>query len=228
MQAPVSFDRHQAADTISETILNELNAAFTDFRVRNDARLDEIEAAMNEQSVRDAAQRLNGGCGLNLPVDRAYTDTFAGYFRKGSESEELKQANASGFRATVHAAMSISSTNSGGYLAPTEWDRKVQQELKILSPMRRIADVRSTTTQAYSTLWNSGGFASGWVGETAARPETATPSFDPIEFQAGEIYANPAITQRLGTFVLRATLQILGPNQAIAAECKPAHARVPR
>lgn len=185
------------ADADPRAILGELNAAFTDFRQRNDARLDDIEAALNDQTVRSAALQMNGGGGLNLPVDRAYTETFASYFRKGNEAEELKQANATGFRATVHAAMSISSTNSGGYLAPTEWDRKVQQELRVLSPMRRIADVRSTTTQAYSTLWNSGGFASGWVGETAARPETATPSFDPIEFQAGEIYANPAITQRL-------------------------------
>lgn len=178
------------------TLLTELNGAFTDFRQRNDARLDGIEAALDEQSVRSAAHDMNGR-GFHLPVDRNYSDAFAGYFRKGDNEQDLKQANAIGYRATVHAAMSVNDPSSGGYLSPIEWDRRVQEELRVLSPMRRIADVRSTTTQAYSTLWNNGGFASGWVGETAARPETATASLDPIEFPAGEIYANPAITQRL-------------------------------
>lgn len=178
------------------TILNELSNAFVDFRQRNDARLGDIEAALDESTVRAAALQINGG-GSRQPVDRAYTETFGSYFRKGSDEPDLRQANATGYRATVHAAMSVADPSSGGYLAPTEWDRRVQEELLILSPMRRIADVRSTTVSAFSTLWNNRGFASGWVGETAARPETATASLDPIEFPAGEIYANPAITQRL-------------------------------
>jgi predicted phage gp36 major capsid-like protein len=32
---------------------------------------------------------------------------------------------------------------------------------------------------------------SGWVGETAARPETTTPGLSTLQFNLGEIYANP-------------------------------------
>ena len=39
----------------------------------------------------------------------------------------------------------------------------------------------------------------GWVGETAARPETATRSFAEIVPPSGELYANPAASQARGT-----------------------------
>lgn len=178
----------------AKAMLTQLNGAFDDFKKRNEDRLNAIEAAIDGNALQNTAALING---VGQPIDRQYSETFASYFRKGSESEELKQANATGYRAVVHASMSVSTPGSGGYMAPTEWDRKVQEELLELSPMRRIAQVRSTTVGAFSTLWKNGGFISGWVGETAARPETGTPTFDPIEFAAGEIYANPAITQRL-------------------------------
>ena len=63
--------------------------------------------------------------------------------------------------------------------------------------MRRLARVVPTTVRAYSTLYAASGWGSGWVGETAARPETSTPTFDPLTFPHGEIYANPGITQNL-------------------------------
>src|SRR3546814_1766765 len=37
----------------------------------------------------------------------------------------------------------------------------------------------------------------GWVGETAARPETATRSFAEIAPPSGELYANPAASQAM-------------------------------
>jgi len=72
--------------------------------------------------------------------------------------------------------------------------RKAQQEI---SPMRRIAQVVTTGVGAFSTVWSNNAWGSGWVGETAARPETTTPALSTLEFAAGEIYANAAITQRL-------------------------------
>lgn len=184
------------ADADAKTILNQLNDAFTDFKGRNDARLDAIEAAFDQMAVRAAAAQLNGPGGFVAPEPK-YSEAFASYFRKGLEESTLREANATGYRATVHAAMSIGDPSSGGYLAPTEWDRKIQQELLATSPFRRIAQVQSTTVNAYSTLWNNRGFTSGWVGETATRPETTSGTFSSLEFAHGEIYANPAISQRL-------------------------------
>ena len=63
--------------------------------------------------------------------------------------------------------------------------------------MRRIATVQLTSVGAFTSLWSNDQWGSGWVGETAARPQTTTAGLAPIPFAAGEIYANAAPTQRL-------------------------------
>jgi HK97 family phage major capsid protein len=50
---------------------------------------------------------------------------------------------------------------------------------------------------AFTSLWNNDQWGSGWIGETAARPQTTTAALAQIPFAAGEIYANAAATQRL-------------------------------
>jgi HK97 family phage major capsid protein len=52
-------------------------------------------------------------------------------------------------------------------------------------------------TAGFTKLFNSRGMGSGWVGETAARPETTAPTFGTLTFTPGEIYANPSATQGL-------------------------------
>ncbi|HEX8449124.1 MAG TPA: phage major capsid protein, partial [Allosphingosinicella sp.] len=46
-------------------------------------------------------------------------------------------------------------------------------------------------------LVTSGGTPSGWVSETAGRPETATPTFIEVAPPFGELYANPAASQAM-------------------------------
>ena len=46
-------------------------------------------------------------------------------------------------------------------------------------------------------LVTKGGTPSGWVSETAARPETGTPDFVEIAPPFGELYANPAASQAM-------------------------------
>lgn len=43
----------------------------------------------------------------------------------------------------------------------------------------------------------TGGTPSGWASETAARPETATPSFVELAPPMGELYANPSASQAM-------------------------------
>ena len=57
--------------------------------------------------------------------------------------------------------------------------------------------MQSISTNAFSKLFNQKGVTSGWVGETAARPETATPTFGTLTYTTGEIYANPSATQQM-------------------------------
>lgn len=175
--------------------ISELSAGFETFKRKHEDRLAEVEASIGNMAKSAAALRLNGGA--ITPVEPEYTSAFAAYTRSGDAEDSLKQANASGWRQTVHASMSVGDPSSGGYMAPTEWDRKVNQNLIALSPMRRLAQVQGTSVGAYSTIWNSRGTSSGWVAETDARAQTSTPTLASLTFDSGEIYANPSITQRL-------------------------------
>lgn len=154
-------------------------------------------------SLAEMQRQIEGGGGFSnnsptiLPVDAEYTKTFASFLRRGDGEQHLSELQGAGERAAIHAALSVGSDTDGGYLAPVEWDRKISQAQVATSPMRKLAKVVSTSVGAYSTLWQAGAPGSGWVGESAARPQTTTPSFAPLTFAAGEIYANPAATQRL-------------------------------
>lgn len=180
-----------------KAILASLATGFEEFKATHNARVGDIEAALDGQAIQLAASKASGGVMSAAPVDREYTDTFTGFVRAGIGEADLKASNAIGPRGLIMAAMSESSLADGGYVAPVEWDRRINQALIPLSPMRMISQLRTTSVQAYSTVWSDQGWGSGWVGETAARPNTANAQLSPLVFPTGEIYANPAVSQRL-------------------------------
>lgn len=139
--------------------------------------LDKIQAEFRaRQSEDDTVQG-------DLKRNPEYVSAFKGFMRKGEEDGE------------VRAAMQIGSAPDGGYLAPVEWDRSITAELVEANPFREFAQVITIGGQGFKRLYSTGRPGSGWVGETAARPETTTPQFSELSFDTGEIYANPAITQ---------------------------------
>jgi HK97 family phage major capsid protein len=179
------------------TVLRDLSAGFTQFKADQDARLGDMQAAYDDLQKRIAAGLLGAGDVRGQPRDAEYSRTFAGYFRSGQSEQELRAANSTGDRARVQAAMSAGSNGDGGYLAPVEWDRQITKALTAASVLRTLCTVIETTGPGYSTLWNNGQWGSGWVGETAVRPQTTTAGLANIVFRPGELYAMPAITQQL-------------------------------
>lgn len=179
-----------------EAIFADIQATLRDGFTQRDQQLQNLETAINA-----VQSQVNAGGvavpGSILPVEPDYTRAFASYFRRGDGEDVLKAANATGDRATVQAAMSIGDNSTGGYLAPVEWDRKLLERQRATSPMRRLATVQQTSVGAFSTLWNTDTWGSGWVGETAPRALTTGSTLAPITFESGEIYAMPAATQRL-------------------------------
>lgn len=91
----------------------------------------------------------------------------------------------------------VSTSSEGGFAVPREIDDMIETTLKSISPIRQIANVVKVGSSQYRKLVAVGGFASGWVAETAGRPETATPPFVEVAPPMGELYANPAATQAL-------------------------------
>lgn len=186
----------RAETTDPKALIGQLNNAFKDFKADHYGRLESLENSIEDLYLRNASERL-GGSGGEIAGDPEYSQVFASYFKRGDAEGEVKRLNGEGWRANVQAAMSVGTDSDGGYLAPVEWDRRIRQALVNVSPMRRLAEVKVTTVNAYSTVWNNAQWGSGWVGETATRPQTTSANLSPITFAHGEIYAQPAITQRL-------------------------------
>ncbi len=130
-----------------------------------------------------ARPALDGVKGAEIDPSRAaFVD---GYLRRGQETGlELK-------------SISGATNAAGGFAVPREIDAMVDVTLKAISPIRQIANVVKTGTAGYRKLVAAGGIASGWVSETAARPETGTPTFNEIAPPSGELYANPAASQAM-------------------------------
>ena len=93
--------------------------------------------------------------------------------------------------------LSVGTGSEGGLAVPLEIDQRIETVLKQISPIRALADVVKIGSANYRKLVASGGFASGWVAETAARAETTTPTFAEVMAPMGELYANPAATQAM-------------------------------
>lgn len=205
MTFPRALRGHLLASATPQQMFEEINATLGAIRSKQTNDFGAVREEVNNLTASLSAMQtqLNSGGGFTntsdtiLPVDGDYTKTFASFLRRGDGEQHLSELQGAGERAAIHAALQVGSDTDGGYLAPVEWDRKISQAQVATSPMRKLARVVSTSVGAYSTLWQEGNPGSGWVGEVAARPQTTTPSFLPLTFAAGEIYANPAATQRL-------------------------------
>lgn len=184
-----------AGSTDPAVMFRDLRAAVDAHISRQGDAVTNLESAVQAIQEQVNGRAITGGGSLNLPVDSEYTSAFASYFRRGGSEDFLRQANATGDRALVQAAMSAGDNSSGGYIVPVEWDRKLHERQRATSPMRRLATVQPTTVGAFTTLWDAKNWGSGWIGETAARPITTATTLAQVTFATGEIYAQPAVTQ---------------------------------
>ena len=63
--------------------------------------------------------------------------------------------------------------------------------------MRALSTVRTVSSAVLKKPFATAGLSSGWVAETAARPQTNTPQLAELSFPTMELYAMPAATQAL-------------------------------
>ncbi len=180
----------------------DVMGAFEAFKEANDERLEQIEKRMSADVVTsEKVDRINkamdelilksrrpalGGELKNEPSE--HKKAFEQYVRKG-ETQGLFSLEAK--------AMSVGSGQDGGYLVPPEVEAEIGRLLSKASPMRQIADVRQISATLYKKPFNTNGAATGWVGETAARAQTASPTLAELQFPTMELYAQPAATQAL-------------------------------
>jgi len=168
-------------------VTDQLDSSF-DIVARQDASDTEIKALRTDidevkvrlERVGRAAQRPAIGIADASPEVKGFVN---GYLRTG--------------RITELKSLVTSIPADGGYAVPRQIDALIARELIEISPIRAIAQVVQTGSSGYRKLVSTGGTASGWVSESAGRPETDAPQFAEIAPPTGELYANPAASQAM-------------------------------
>ncbi len=177
----------EAYKETNDRTLSELNRKMSSDVVTTD-KLARLERVMDEQLLRQARPHVGGNHGVSSTVGLQHKAAFDGYVRHG-EAKDL--------RGLEEKALSVGSNQDGGYLVPPETEAGINRAVRTLSPIRAIASVRQVSGTVYNKPFMTTGPVTGWVGETAARPETASPVIASLAFQTMELYAMPSATQAL-------------------------------
>lgn len=117
----------------------------------------------------------------------AYVKAEEAYFRRNDRitAEERKD-------------LEVGIDPQGGWLVTPDTSGRMVVRLFETSPMREYASVQTISTDALEGSTDRGEADFGWVGETAARPDTATPPVPaPWRIPVHEAYAQPRATQKM-------------------------------
>ena len=190
----------------------EMMRAFEAFKEANDERLALEQKRAGDGLIDDKLSRINAAIDaqarrLDDITLKAARPAFGGEAKaqRSARALEHKQAfdaymrggDAAGLAALEMKAMSVGSNADGGYTVPDEIESEIGKRLTAISPIRSIAGVRTISGNVYKKPFMTSGPAVGWVGETDARTQTASPTLDQLSFPAMELYAQPAATAML-------------------------------
>lgn len=140
--------------------------------------------------INDIENRINK---MNHYFSNTYVDQFSvneeksaldNFIRKGIESDFITKSFSGG-------------AEEGGVFITPILSQKIISGINAKSPMRQVASIETISTRALDIIIEDGAFASGWIGEDKARPDTATPKLKKKTIQAHEIYAQPKATQSI-------------------------------
>ncbi|MGM4892626.1 phage major capsid protein [Tardiphaga sp. 839_C3_N1_4] len=191
---------------------DELRQTFEEFKAANDERLAVIEHKRGDVLLEEKVDRINRALDaqhrrlddLALRQARPSIDGIRRQPRDGVAREHkgafdayVRVGDVDGLRQIETKAMSVGSNADGGYLVPVELEHAINQRVMAISPIRSIASVREISGNVYKKPFMTAGPATGWVGETDARTQTTSATFDALSFPAMELYAMPAATATL-------------------------------
>lgn len=207
-------------------VLAKLNAAFEEFKAKNDERIEALSKGKADTVLNEQVDRINATItelqsnladvaakaasrGLNAAGDEDLVKAANAFAkeRKAEISLDEFKAYRDGLNvymrrggntpASVMAAMSVGSDPDGGYTVTPDTSGRIVKKLFETSPMRQVASVTTIGTDRLEGFNDHGEAGAGWVGETAPRPATSTPQLGKWEIPVHEIYAFPQVTQKL-------------------------------
>ncbi len=170
------IEKRVSADVLTTEKLDRINSA-----------IDEHKAMVDELVLKSARPQLSAAA-LRSPSVHQHKAAFDAYMRHGE---------AQGLHVLEEKALSVGSGPDGGYLVPAETEAAVIRGVKEISPIRAIAGNRVVSASVFKKPFAITGPATGWVAETATRPETNSPTLAELSFPTMELYAMPSATQTL-------------------------------
>ncbi|MFZ5930863.1 MAG: phage major capsid protein [Pseudomonadota bacterium] len=155
---------------------------------RINQELDEHKQRLDEMMLSNARPDFASDGAPRSAYEREHKAGFDRYMRRGDEA---------GLVALEGKALSAGVSADGGFLVTPETERRIDRLLSVASPIRSIAGVQKISGNVYKKPFATTSTSTGWVGETAARPQTTTPNLVELSFPAMEIYAMPSATQTI-------------------------------
>lgn len=170
-------------------LLHEQGTAFMEFRTANQnqhnkhaAEIDRLEKEIDELIKKGRPNAIRDGLGSREGAEEMkHLSTF---LREGGQGVFQTEAKA------------VTLVDGADIAVPSYIDQKIESLALSFSPMRRVCRVVRDKTGDFAQLVNTRGLVVGHVGEKDARPETGAPGLEEVVPFMGEIYANPAITQK--------------------------------
>ena len=204
-RAPEHKDGIPAGDLVT---LDDVRRLFEEFKAAQDESIDQKARRAADAITTEKVERINAELTRKLdeltlkstrPALAAEPAASADEAREHKMAFEsyMRSGDVAALRALEIKALSAGSNPDGGYTVPEEIERLIGKRLTEISPIRAIASVRQISSNVYRKPFMTAGPAVGWVGESGARPQTATPVLDQLSFPAMELYAQPAATATL-------------------------------
>jgi HK97 family phage major capsid protein len=159
-----------------EKTIEQLGESFESFKQHYVERLEAVELQQN---------RIPAPGNVHITAEqKQHQDAFIkwirnpGSARAKADLEDLQEK-----------AVTIGSDPAGGYAMPETLGKPLLQQLRDLSPLRRIAKVITAASSDFRYPIDAGGISSGWVGEGGTRNETDTPQLESRAPTFGTVYA---------------------------------------
>lgn len=189
------------ADPLLEEKTNKINTAITDMQtsmkdVLKKSETDKATLEALEKEILALKRAPKGGDNAPNAAEIEYKEAYQSFLRGGVGGISEDEMRIAEKKAIEMKALSSGSDPDGGFVVPTIVETSIYKKVEVEhSAFRRFCTVQNISTSQLKKIVQLTGVSSGWVGETAARPNTDTPTLAEIIFNTMEIYAQPITTQ---------------------------------
>ena len=195
-------------------LVEELNQAFREHKLKNDQRLAELEKKGRvDPLLEEQVDRISGEIQSLMDVKEGLDRVKTQLNRPGFEVNqnfldpraEQKKAAVAKYLRKGEAAMNDSevkllatdSDPEGGYWVTSGMSNQIISKVYETSPMRNIAMVQTVSSDALEIPDDLNETDAGWTSERGVRSETNAPTIGTRRFPVHELYAMPKATQSL-------------------------------